>query len=90
MSTAKAQSLCCHSASTVPGPADPVTVNPQPFYAVVPKMPMSLDNPVACKQFLDSVCPNSAEISELRKVRQDWKLFVKSKSSAKKIVEKIV
>ena len=50
-------------------------------------MPKSPNNPVAQKQFLDSVCPNSAEISKLRKVRQGWKLFIKSKSSAEKIVE---
>lgn len=89
VSMAKAQSLCCPSASSVPGPANPVTVNPQTSYAVVLKMPKSLDNPIARKQFLDTICPNSAEISELKKVRQDWKLFVKSKSSAEKIVEKM-
>ena len=89
VSTAKVQSLCCLSASSVPGSANPVTINPQPSYAVVLKISKSLDNPVARKQFLDSIRPNSAEISELKKVRQDGKLFVKSKSSAEKIVEKM-
>ena len=89
VSTAKAHSLCCPSASSVPGSAIPVTVNPQPSYAVVLKMPKYLDNLVARKKFLDRICANSAEISELKKIRQDWKLFVKSKSSTEKIVEKM-
>ena len=71
--------------SRVPELANLVAVDPWPSYAVVLKMLKSLDDPNACKQLLDSVCPDSAEISELRKLKQDWKLYVKSKSSAEKM-----
>ena len=49
----------------------------------------NLNNPSAHKQFLVSICPDSAEISKLRKLKQVWKLYVKSKSSAAKIVKKV-
>ena len=38
---------------------------------------------------MDSVCPDSAKISDLRKLKQDLKLYDKSKSSAEKVVEKM-
>ena len=52
-------------------------------------MPKSLESSDAHKQFFDGVCPDSAEISKLRKLKQDWKFYVTSKSSAENIVEKM-
>jgi len=75
-------------ASSVTGFANPVLVCPWLSYAVVLKMPRSVDNSDPRKQFFGSVCPDSAEISELRKSKQDWKLCIKSKSSAERTVEK--
>ena len=69
----------------IPGLANPVAVSPQLSYAVVCKMQKSLNNPNACEQFLDSVCPTSVEMSELRILKQDWKLYIKSKLSAEKM-----
>ena len=63
-------------------------VSTKPSYAVVLKdLPETLDNPIARKGFVDSLCPNSDDISELRKTKQDWKLYVKSKATAEKIME---
>ena len=35
--------------------ANPAAFNSKPSYAVVLKMPKSVDNPDACKQFLDNL-----------------------------------
>nr|CAG4635257.1 EOG090X0064 [Artemia franciscana] len=47
VSTAKAWGLCCPWMGRVPGLANPVAVNPHSSFAVVLKMPKSLDNPDA-------------------------------------------
>ena len=86
---AKAQGRCCPSTSRTRGLANPVAVNHQPSYAVVLKIPKSLDDPNTRKQFLDSVCPDLTELGKLRQLKQDWKFYIKSKSSTKNIVEKM-
>ena len=65
-------------------PSEPAEEPPlRPSYAVVLKnLPDSLNTPSARKEFIDKVCPNSEEISELRKLKGDWKLVVKSKKTA--------
>ena len=45
--------------------------------------------PSARKSFVDSVCSNPSQISELRKSKADWKLIVKSRDTAEAIVDHI-
>ena len=62
----------------------------KPSYAIVLKnLPESLDTPSARKRFIDSVCADTSDISELRRVKSDWKLVVRSKNTAETIVESI-
>ena len=77
------------SSTSTPGTKDIAKVGAKPSYAVVLNIPKALDNPDARKRFVDSLCPNSDEINQLRKTKDDWKLIVRSKSSARTIVENL-
>ena len=58
-------------------------------YSVVLKNPpKELNGPNDRKAFIDSFCENTNDISELRKSANEWKLVVRSKAAAAKIVEK--